>query len=332
MTTWRHFARRELPRVVRELGIPCAEPVRVTGMNRCPRHEQPLGPTSRMCLACHDEAWNEVARRYRAQGKPVTNTQPEGAPMNTTSTELAPLEPDEMMPAPPPITLFGTTDPRLARERMADLASVLVDVVKDRGLSVRINGKDFLPAEAWTTLGGLLGVVPVVEWTRPNESGDGYVARVEARTLEGRVVGAAESECSRAESRWKTRDAFQLRSMAQTRAIGRALRAPLGMIPVLAGYEATSADEMSVDAREPEPEPAGPIPADRQPTEDQKRELRELIERLDELDADTDWLVRCRELAGVPGPMLTATIAADLIDRLHVLRAQLEESHDGESS
>jgi hypothetical protein len=29
MTKWRYFAERELPRVIRELGIPCAEPVRV---------------------------------------------------------------------------------------------------------------------------------------------------------------------------------------------------------------------------------------------------------------------------------------------------------------
>jgi hypothetical protein len=243
---------------------------------------------------------------------------------STNSTELAPLEPDETMPVPPPITLFGTTDPRLARERMADLAGVLVDVVKDRGLSVRVNGRDFLTAEAWTTLGGMLGVVPIVEWTHPNETGDGYVARVEARTLDGRVVGAAESECSRSESRWKTRDAFQLRSMAQTRAIGRALRAPLGMIPVLAGYEAVSSEEMPVvDAREPEP--TGPIPDESQPTEEQKRELVELVARLQELDPGTDWPARCRELAGAPSKLLTGTMAADLIDRLRPEVARLSE-------
>ena len=38
-------------------------------MARCPRHDQPLGKT-RMCLACHDEAWDEVGRRYAAQGRP----------------------------------------------------------------------------------------------------------------------------------------------------------------------------------------------------------------------------------------------------------------------
>lgn len=82
--------------------------------------------------------------------------------------------------------------------------------------------------------------------------------------MDGRVVGAAESMCTRSEKEWgpnpsrgKPRDEFALRSMAQTRAIGRALRAPLGQIVVLAGYEPAGAEEMPpaavVDAPPPEP-------------------------------------------------------------------------------
>jgi hypothetical protein len=327
VTTWRHFAKKQLPCVIRELGIPCAEPARVTGMNRCPRHQRLLGPTTRMCIACHNEAWDEIGRRYRDQERPA-ETERRTTMNENTSTELVRLEPDETMPAPPPITLFGTTDPRLAMERMSDLATVLVDVVKDRKLAVRINGRDFLTAEAWTTLGGMVGVVPVVEWTRPNESGDGYLARVEARTLDGRVVGAAECECSRGEQKWKNRDAFALRSMASTRAISRALRAPLGMIVVLAGYEPASSDEMpvvDVEAHEPGPEP-GPIPAERRPSDEQWRELTELVGRLRQLDPETDWPTRCRELAGAPSNLLTGTMAADLIDRLQAELAPREEN------
>jgi hypothetical protein len=62
VTAWRYFADREFPRVIRELGLPCAEPV--TRARRCPRHQRALGPTSRMCLGCHAEAWGEVGRRY----------------------------------------------------------------------------------------------------------------------------------------------------------------------------------------------------------------------------------------------------------------------------
>lgn len=73
-------------------------------------------------------------------------------------------------------------------------------------LFARISGHEHITAEGWTTLSGMLGVVPVVVWTRPNETNDGFVARVEARLLDGRVVGAAESECSRTERKWKTAD------------------------------------------------------------------------------------------------------------------------------
>jgi hypothetical protein len=143
-----------------------------------------------------------------------------------------------------PVTLFGTTDPRVTIERMAECASALVDVVKSRKLSVRIQGKEHLTVEAWTTLGALVGVYAVIDWTRQNEAEDGYVARATARTLAGQVVGAAEAECSRVERHWRDRDPYAIRSMSQTRAISRALRAPLGQIVVLAGYEATGQEEM----------------------------------------------------------------------------------------
>jgi hypothetical protein len=156
-------------------------------------------------------------------------------------------------PAPPPVTLFGTANPRATLERMAECAAALVDVVRDRRLAVRIQGKEHLTVEAWTTLGAMVGVYAAIEWTRTNETDDGYVARAVARTLDGRLVGAAESECSRAESQWRARDPYALRSMAQTRAISRALRAPLGQIVVLAGYEACAEEEMPAEMKVPSP-------------------------------------------------------------------------------
>jgi len=160
-----------------------------------------------------------------------------------TKGELVPVETIETAVLPPS-TLFHTSDPVIALERMSRIARTLVDVVDDRGLFVNIRGRRHITAEGWTTLAGMLGVVPVVVWTKPNESGDGILARVEARTLDGRIVGAAESECSRAETKWRSADAFAIRSMAQTRAIGRALRAPLGQIVVLAVYESAGAEDI----------------------------------------------------------------------------------------
>lgn len=107
-------------------------------------------------------------------------------------------------------------------------------------------------------LGTMLGVFPVVEWTRPVQ--DGWEARVEARTLAGQVVGAAEAECLRSEKQWKSRDDYALRSMAQTRAVSKALRGPLGFVVTLAGFEATPAEEMPQNASERVERVEGPKP------------------------------------------------------------------------
>lgn len=82
---------------------------------------------------------------------------------------------------------------------------------------------------------------------------DGYdwEARVEVRTPDGTVVGAAEAMCSRAEVKWGTREDFALRSMAETRAESRAFRRATGWIIHLAGYSPTPAEEMNG----PEPPP-----------------------------------------------------------------------------
>jgi hypothetical protein len=237
---------------------------------------------------------------------------------------------------PAPITLFGTSDPRVALERMADVATALVDVIDTRKLYATINGRKHITVEGWTTLGGMLGIVPVVTETRTNDNGDGIVAHVEARTLDGRVVGAAEGECSRAESKWKNRDPFAIRSMAQTRAISRALRAPLGQIIALAGYETTPAEEMiPVDNAPPPPQPSpGPIPDAIKPTRDQLDEIKTLIRSLDKIDPGTDWRARCVEITGAPWDHATTTMAESLIEKLklELLETMSEESEESPAS
>lgn len=79
MTTWRYFARRELPRVVRDLRLPAVLSVRDPALTRCPLHNVPLGSVSRMCQHCHDACWAEIGRRYVEQGRP-TKTNLKGEP------------------------------------------------------------------------------------------------------------------------------------------------------------------------------------------------------------------------------------------------------------
>lgn len=141
-----------------------------------------------------------------------------------------------------PATLFRTDDPVEIIERASAVASALSDVLKQKNLTTRIGQKDHVQVEGWTLCGAMLGVFPVVEWTRKLENG--WEARVEARTKDGSVVGAAEAECLNTETRWRTADDYAIRSMAQTRAISKALRAPLGFVVHLAGFAATPLEEM----------------------------------------------------------------------------------------
>lgn len=158
-------------------------------------------------------------------------------------SELDTIE-GEVLPAvreAAPVTLFRTDDPSEVLRRATTTADALAAAAKDRGLVAKIGGKDYPTLECWTMLGTMLGVFPVLVWSRPVEGG--WEARVEARTLAGALVGAAESQCTRAEARWRNREDYALRSMAITRTSSKALRLPLGFVMTLAGYEATPAEE-----------------------------------------------------------------------------------------
>lgn len=170
-----------------------------------------------------------------------------------TTTELVPIAES----APP--TLFGTNNAMTIVERATEQANALAGVITDKHLYADISGRRHVTVEGWTLLGTMLGVFPVCTWTRLIENG--WEARVEARTLNGQVVGASEAQCTHDEKTWATRDEFALRSMAQTRATSKALRLPLGFVMVLAGYEATPAEEMPRDEVQAPPRPLTPPPA-----------------------------------------------------------------------
>jgi hypothetical protein len=168
--------------------------------------------------------------------------------------------------APAPVNLFRTDDPGEVVRKATATATVLKQVLVEQDLISIISGKEHVKAEGWTLLGTMLGVFPVCVWTKPVGGDQGWEARVEARTLAGAVVGAAEAECLRSEKEWGPnptrggmRDDFALRSMAQTRATSKALRQPLGFIVKMAGFDATPAEEIVKDEERrqegPRPDP-----------------------------------------------------------------------------
>lgn len=176
----------------------------------------------------------------------VVKTNPEMAVAVRPSQEVAPPG------------LFGTHEPVAIIEKATNVATALKAVISKQGLISKISGKEYPKCEAWTLLGTMLGVFPVLCWSRQVEGG--WEARVEARTRDGATVGAAEAQCLRAERNWSNRDDFALRSMAQTRATAKCLRMPLGFVMTLAGYEPTPAEEMVSDHPQRPPASAGSAP------------------------------------------------------------------------
>lgn len=186
-------------------------------------------------------------------------TEPEHQPENAevVSAEIVPHS------APPP-ALFKTSDPVEVIEKATAVADALKGVLAKQGLTSTISGRTFVRVEGWSTLASMLGVNAVCTRTEKllnpddGEASDGFLATVEARMADGRVIGSADAICTRKEKTWKSRDDYALLSMAQTRATSKALRIPLGFIVTLAGYETTPAEEMPPDTPVA-PEPIAPF-------------------------------------------------------------------------
>ena len=157
----------------------------------------------------------------------------------------------------------------------AELASQLAIVIKKQNLATVIKGKQFVNVEGWTTLATMLGVTAREVCTVESEGV--YVATVElVRMSDGACISKASAECGSSDELdkygkpiWSTRPRYARRSMAQTRATGKACRLAFSWIMSLAGYEVTPAEEMTpiIEAEQvinasviPKPTVPAPVP------------------------------------------------------------------------
>lgn len=129
--------------------------------------------------------------------------------------------------------------------KATEMADALANIINRQNLFKVINGRKYVMVEGWTTLGAMMGIVPVEEYCQAMPEGAGFEAKVKLiRASDGGMVGAASAECTRAEKNWKDRDSYAVRSMSITRATGKAYRLSFSWIMKLAGFEATPAEEM----------------------------------------------------------------------------------------
>lgn len=123
------------------------------------------------------------------------------------------------------------------------IAVVLADIIIKQGLFVNVQNKKHVYVEGWTTMGAMLGVTPREVSSVPLEDGS-YEGTVElVRLCDGMVIGRASAVCG-AEVPWNKREKYARKSMATTRATGKAFRLAFSWIMKLAGYEVCPAEEM----------------------------------------------------------------------------------------
>ncbi len=140
------------------------------------------------------------------------------------------------------------------KDSMLQLSNELSKLIKEKGLSSNIQGKQFVNVEGWQFAGASLGLMPIITDTKDlsNETTIKYMATCEVRNIvSGDVVATGIALCSNAEKTKRYFDEYAILSMAQTRAIGKAYRNLLAWLMKAAGFEATPAEEMDFAVEEP---------------------------------------------------------------------------------
>lgn len=134
-----------------------------------------------------------------------------------------------------------------------EIANVLNDVIEKKQLYKNMGGRKYVQIEGWQICGLFFGVTPKEKEVRRLNDGS-YEARVELLKVKtGMVMGGGSALCSKQERNWSNRDEYARRSMAITRATGKAYRIAFSWVMALAGYEPTPVEEMPDTQPQPQP-------------------------------------------------------------------------------
>jgi len=168
------------------------------------------------------------------------------------------------------------------KDSMLSLSNELAKLIKERGLTTNIKGKQYVNVEGWQFSGSALGLMPIItevtDLTRrgeqPGQVEFKYLAKCEVRKITtGEVVSTGIAICSSFEKTKSAFDEYAILSMAQTRAIGKAYRNLLAWLMKAAGFEATPAEEMDFAVETP-----------KKPTQTVEEVVAEIVEEGDDLD------------------------------------------------
>lgn len=147
--------------------------------------------------------------------------------------------------APVSLGMLQGVSPAALMSGASEMAGELAKMIEAQRLWDPINGKKYVKVEGWTTLAVMMGVV--AREVQTTEADGIYTAVVElVRMSDGACISRASAECGE-EKPWNARARYARRSMAQTRATGKACRLAFSWVMSLAGYEPTPLEEMPND-------------------------------------------------------------------------------------
>lgn len=162
---------------------------------------------------------------------------------------------ERVEPTPAVLSLIDGPDPQAAVAYAARISEAIAGVLKPKNGYEVISGRKHITIEGWQTMAAMTGHRVEVEWSRIAEGLPAterglyaWEARAVVRDQSGNVVASGESMADPNErdalKKWASGGNFAVRSMAQTRAMSRALSSRMRYIVQLAGFSGTPAEEM----------------------------------------------------------------------------------------
>lgn len=148
------------------------------------------------------------------------------------------------------------------------LASEVTKIVKANGLSRSFGkgGREHVFIEGWLTISRVNNEQPHAEVKDVRKDPETGVEVIHARAwitdANDRIVSEADGYCSSEEGNWNGKPFYARASMAQTRALGKAMRLRHAWVMVMAGFAPTPAEEMDgvIDATPAAPAQEAPKP------------------------------------------------------------------------
>lgn len=141
---------------------------------------------------------------------------------------------------------FAATDPLAALEKAREVVTFMADKCQGSQYISNIQGRNYPKVDWWTTVGMGLALFPREVSSKRfevDERNYGYEAVVEV-CRNNIVITRASAICTTKEKSWGNRDEYAVKSMATTRATGKAYRIGLSGLAVMAGLEPTPAEEI----------------------------------------------------------------------------------------